>query len=146
MRSMAILCITLLFALISVSAYEEPLAAAAPDLGEMEVFLFNPLESDSGYAGFSDESRKIASVASAIPHAAPAHSHQPAAFPGIAPTVVAQRIPYGVIGDPLPVIGRQLVLPVAVPVRIACLRSRNPRQVALGIGIIRLALDIPPRS
>ena len=59
MRSMAILCITLLFALISVSAYEEPLAAAAPDLGEMEVFLFNPLESDSGYAGFSDESRKI---------------------------------------------------------------------------------------
>ena len=40
-----------------------------------------------------------ASVASAIPPAAPAHSHQPAAFPGITPAVVAQGIPYRVVTD-----------------------------------------------
>ena len=73
-------------------------------------------------------------------HAALAHLLELAALlPGVRPSPIIERVANGVVGDRLPVIRGQLVLPVAVRVRI----GNGVYRRAGGEGVVRLGGDVP---
>ena len=75
-------------------------------------------------------------------HAALAHLLELAALlPGVRPRPIIERVANGVVGDRLPVIRRQLVLPVAVRVRIGNGVYRRAGRAG-GVGVIRLGGDV----
>ena len=75
--------------------------------------------------------------------AALAHLHKPpSGRPAIRPRAVVQRVTNGIVSNGLPIVRRQLVLPVAVAIRIGdCLQRRSQR--ARGVRVPHLAGDVP---
>ena len=75
--------------------------------------------------------------------AALAHLRElPSGLPVVRPRAVTQRIANGVVSNGLSVVCRQLVLPVAVAIRIGdCLQRRSQR--ARGVRVPHLTGDVP---